>query len=161
MKQTIKQIVNELWKDHFVKLEITNKIASDPMVRFNIINQKQLDVEIFDYDRIIGYIELERLQEKYQIISDFCTNHHPGFESAIGLGIQVKEKYKKRNIGHGLLSLGIGIAQIDFEHQQMPSFNVIAKGISDCQEFYKKFGFEIDDESKHASYKNPDSVPEL
>jgi ribosomal protein S18 acetylase RimI-like enzyme len=168
MGRSTKGVIQELYDDHFVRIPFEGSSYFDePMAKFNIIDRKIIDVDLFNYDEPIGYVNLKRNNRGYQVIGQWLNNHHPGFQLSNGIGIKVAEKYERRKIGQGLLSLGIGLAQLDHKERKAngldEEFRVIANGITGSRGFWEKYGFEIIEFGKDiaAVYTDLESVPEL
>lgn len=166
MGRTAKRVVSELWEKHFARLVLPGKdYLKSPMLKFNVLYGKLLDVVMFNWEENIGYINLMRDKNSYKILNQWELNHHPGFIPSRGIGIEVKKSHRKKGIGPALLSIGIGLAQLDFRAQNLPKFCVRGDGITNREKFYEEFGFRIEKDEKnkktYAVYTDPNSVPEF
>ena len=101
------------------------------------------EVSLCDAERIIGYVVLKKRAEGLYVLENQSAidYQHQGLENRFGWGIEVHAAYRGRNIGHALLSLGIGV--ILLEVNETENFEVRATGIIKNVDFYRSFGFEI------------------
>ncbi|MBW2978029.1 GNAT family N-acetyltransferase [Candidatus Woesearchaeota archaeon] len=105
------------------------------------------DISLYDLDQIVGYVVVQKNEDgSYRLENQADTGYrHQGMKDGFGWGVEVHPNYRGRNIGKALLSIGIGLALSDFQEDcSVVDFKVEANGLGDSEEFYKKFGFEIE-----------------
>jgi len=159
----IEKVIEELWnKGKAIILSTDGKeytlAFSRPQDFFDIIIHYNLEP--------IGFITLKYENSGlYSIVNDTKCNPHSSFINTPGHGIEVKKNFRKRGIGKALLSIGIGIVQMDWRSQKgVGQFKVVASDITNiglgC---YHNFGFTIKEGMNVSScyYTNPDTVPEI
>ncbi len=136
----VNKLIDDLWVNHLVRL--TNPPKKVFYARYNLFKGNNHDVVIFNNFDTVGFITLRNSGKNYRILNDSLVVPHEGFSNKLGYGIEVKEKYERRNFGHALLSLGIGVAIKDFNEKGLEDFVVKVSGISSKTHFYESFGFE-------------------
>lgn len=159
----IEDIINTLWTEGRVELETGDcesmiAVYSRPADFFDIVLSIQ--------EEPAGFITLKNENSgRYSIVNETKVNQHPGFVNTPGHGLEVKYKFRKKGLGAALLTLGIGIAQKDFQAKnEAVEFVVVAGDITGlglgC---YQNFGFQIKEGMQISSgyYYDSDKVPEI
>jgi len=157
------EIIRKLWSEQQVVFE------TDYEEEFEAVFSRPgglFDVVIRSVQEPVGFITLKNEKQGiYSIVNDTAVNPHPTFANTPGHGIEVKKSYRKKGIGAALLSLGIGMAQQDYQTKNTPvPFKVVATDISKlglgC---YRTFGFLIQEgiQVSTGEYTNLHAVPDV
>lgn len=162
---SINTLLDELWKSGQAPIHLS---GSDFTAAYKRTRAGAINVTIAEGDTLVGYATLHRDDRGwYQVVHyPDIDGVFPGLKNGFGVGIEIRPEYRGRHAGHALLSLGVGLAQREFEKRGWLNFEVRANGLGDREDFFRKFGFAI---ARHdlggkrpysvGVYTNPTSVP--
>ena len=103
------------------------------------------DISLFDSNQIAGYVVARR--DDRPGLGYYTKNQlyvHEGMDDLFGAGVEVHPSFRKRGIGHSLLSIGVAIALQDHKQRGVEPFMLSAYGLGSREEFFRKFGFEVE-----------------
>lgn len=157
------RVIRDLWKDG--ETAFTTTFGEKYTITFSR-PADFLDIVLTGSSGPVGFITLKFEGEgTYSIVNDTEVNPHPTFINTPGHGVEVKTEYRKKGLGAALLSIGIGIAQQDWQaHDRGGIFQVVASDITNeglgC---YQNFGFTIKEGMRVSSgyYTASGKVPEI
>ena len=156
-------IIDQLWERQ------ETLISTDNGDKYQVIFSRPhnfYDIIISHNEEPVGFITLkDEGKGKYSIVNDTKINSHPGFINTPGHGIEVLMKYRKRGIGGGMISLGVGmIIKGRLDKKQSKRFLLIASDItSQGLGCYQNFGFTVREgmNVSAAYYTTPKTIPEI
>lgn len=132
------ETIDQLYKNHEEQIRTDKSLYKVQLE----IDENVFDTQIWDGKTLVGYCTISKDKRGfYNLVGYPLGIDHPGLDG--GWAVEVHKDFEDRNIGHALLSFGIGIVQRDFkENGGMDVFEVRVAGLGDRVEFYKQFGFE-------------------
>ncbi len=143
MQRLIDKVVDQL------SIEQTAKIPTADSCFKAVLDKSygvSWDVSFFDEDIPVGYAVVFKLNNGFYQLQNSADiwYRHKDMQDGLGWGVEVNPTYRKRNIGHALLSTVVGLALKDFSiDDSLPEFELHARGMGDKEDFYRKFGFDI------------------